>query len=188
MRRVDRLAAALSRVRWWAALAAVVLFGLFTALVLPAQARAGAFYTALYAAPDTSWWYRPDDLYAAGEAWGPAGRSAYVQARVTFDVLWPLVYGAFLVVTLAWTWARTTAPGSRWRRVALLPVLVVALDYAENLCTATVMARYPARTPVLAELAPVFTGAKWLTLSACFLLLGVGLVGIAIGAVRRRRE
>ena len=182
MKVVDRVAAGLARgVRGWMAVAAVVLFAVFTATVLPAQAEAGAFYTDRYPAPDTSLWYSPDDLYAAAEAWGPDGRAAYVRARVTFDVIWPLVYGTFLLTTLAWVWARGTAPGSRWRWVALLPVVVVALDYAENICAATVMARYPTRTPVLAELAPFFTAGKWLTLAASFVLLAIGVV-IAIAA------
>ena len=103
MKVVDRVAAGLARgVRGWMAVAAVVLFAVFTATVLPAQAEAGAFYTVRYAAPDTSLWYSPDDLYAAAEAWGPDGRAAYVYARLTFDVIWPPVYGAFLVATLAW--------------------------------------------------------------------------------------
>ncbi|TRY19529.1 hypothetical protein FOJ82_01095 [Tessaracoccus rhinocerotis] len=95
---------------------------------------------------------------------------------MTFDVVWPIVYGFFLLTTLAWAWARGTAAGSRWRAVGLLPVVAVALDYAENVCTATVMARYPARTPVLAELAPIFTAGKWLALSASFLLLAIGSI------------
>lgn len=177
MKVVERVAERLAHgVRGWMALGAVVLFALFTAMVLPAQAEAGAFYTVRYAAPDTSVWYSPDDLYAAAEAWGPEGRAAYVHARVTFAVIWPLVYGTFLLTTLAWVLARGTASGSRWRWVALLPVVAVALDYAENTCTATVMARYPARTPVLAELAPLFTAGKWLVLSASFLLLAIGLI------------
>lgn len=177
MKVVDRVAAGLARgVRGWMAVAAVVLFAVFTATALPAQAEAGAFYTDRYAAPDTSLWYSPDDLYAAAEAWGSDGRAAYVRARVTFDVIWPLVYGAFLLTTLAWVWARGTAPGTRWRWVALLPVVAVALDYAENICAAMVMARYPARTPVLAELAPLFTTGKWLALSASFMLLGIGVI------------
>lgn len=177
MKLLERVAARLAHgVRGWMALGTVVLFALFTALVLPAQAELGAFYTVRHAAPDTSLWYSPDDLYAAAEAWGRDGRSAYVQARVTFDVVWPIVYGAFLLTTLAWAWARGTAAGSRWRVVALLPLVAVALDYAENSCTATVMARYPARTPVLAELAPIFTAGKWLTLSASFLLLAIGSI------------
>ena len=189
MSAVERVAERLAHgVRGWMAVAATVLFALFIALVLPAQAEAGSFYTIRYAAPDTSLWYSPGDLYAAAEAWGPEGRAAYVNARVTFDVIWPLVYGAALLTTLAWVWARATAPGSRWRRVALLPVVVVALDYAENICTATVMARYPARTPVLAELAPLFTAGKWLTLSAGFLLLGVGVIVALVARWRARRR
>jgi len=185
---VERVAERLAHGVWgWMALGAVVLFVLFTAMVLPAQAEVGAFYTVRYAAPDTSVWYFPDDLYAAAEAWGREGRAAYVHARVTFDVIWPLVYGTFLLTTLAWVWARGTAAGSRWRGVALLPIVGVALDYAENVCTATVMARYPARTPVLAELAPLFTAGKWLALSASFLLLGIGVI-IALAARWRARS
>ena len=184
---VKRSAERLARgVRGWMAVGTMLLFVLFTAMVLPAQAEAGAFYTDSYAAPDTSLWYSPGDLYAAAEAWGRDGRAAYVQARVTFDVIWPLVYGTFLLTTLAWVWARATAAGSRWRGVALLPVVTVMLDYAENVCTATVMARYPARTPVLAELASLFTAGKWLTLSASFLLLGIGVI-IALAARWRAR-
>ena len=165
----------------------MVLFAVFTAIVLPAQAEAGASYTVRYAAPDTSVWYVPDDLYAAAEAWGRDGRAAYVHARVTFDVIWPMVNGTFLLTTLAWVWVRGTASGSRWRRVALLPVVAVALDYAENICTATVMARYSARTPVLAELAPLFTAGKWLALPASFMLLAIGVI-IALTARWRARS
>ena len=187
MKVVDRVAAGLARgVRGWMAVAAVVLFAVFTATVLPAQAEAGAFYTDRYPAPDTSLWYSPDDLYAAAEAWGSDGRAAYVYARVTFDVIWPLVYGAFLVTTLAWAWARGTAPGSRWRAVALLPIVAVALDYAENICAATVMARYPARAPVLAGLGAFFTARRWHALSASFMLLGIG-VNVAVVAWWRGR-
>ena len=177
MKVVGRVAERLANgVRGWLVLGAVLLFVLFAAMVLPAQVEAGAFCTVRHAAPDTSLWYFPEDLYAAAEAWGRDGRAAYVHARVTFDVIWPMVYGTLLLTTLAWVWARGTAAGSRWRGVALLPVVAVMLDYAENICTATVMARYPARTPVLAELAPLFTAGKWLTLSASFMLLGIGVI------------
>ncbi len=184
---LDRVAGWLAeRVRWWMAVAGLALFVLFIAVVLPAQAAAGSFYTSLHPAPDTERWYAPEDLYTAAAAWGEAGRAAYVRARITFDVVWPLAYGTFLLTALTWAWARATAPGSRWRRIALLPVLVVLLDYAENVCTATVVARYPARTPVLDVLAPVFTAAKWLTLSGCFALMIVGLVAALVVAIRRR--
>ena len=50
------------------------------------------------------------------------------------------------------------------------------------------MARYPARTPVLAELAPLFTAGKWLTLSAGFLLLGIGVIIALTVRWRARRS
>lgn len=82
---------------------------------------------------------------------------------------------------------RSIVIGSRWRGVALLPIVAVALDYAENICTAMVMARYPAWTPVLAELAPLFTAGKWLTLSASFKLLAISVI-IALTARWRARS
>ena len=106
---VERVAERLARgVRGWMALGAVLLFVLFAAMVLPAQVEAGAFYTVRHAAPDTSLWYFPEDLYAAAEAWGRDGRAAYVHARVTFDVIWPMVYGTLLLTTLAWSTVFTT--------------------------------------------------------------------------------
>lgn len=186
--RLDRLAHWLSKVSLWWVLAGVALFAAFTATVLPWQASLSAAYTHGFRAPDSSFWYTADDLYASAEAWEADGRAAYVIARVTFDVVWPLVYGVFLTASLGWLLGRCTQTGSRWRRLALLPGLAVLLDYAENLCTATVMARYPARTPVLAELAPVFTAAKWMLLSGCFVLLLAALVAAGVSGFRSRRR
>ena len=174
------------RVSWWLALSGLILFIAFTATVLPWQADISASYSHGVRAPDTSFWYTAADLYAAAEAWGPDGRAAYVLARITFDVVWPLVYGFFLVTALAWLWARVVWPGRRWRRVALLPILVVLCDYAENACTATVIARYPERTLLVADLAALFTVAKWILLGSCFVLLAVGVVGAVLRWRRTR--
>lgn len=182
---LDRLADRLSRVSGWWPLATLAVFAIFIATVLPWQASISASYTGAAPAPDTSRWYTAADLYAAAEAWGPEGRSKYVVARLSFDVVWPLVYGSFLVTSLAWLGARTTRPGSRWRCLSLLPVMVVLLDYAENLCTAIVMARYPAPTPVLADLAGPFTAAKWALLLLSFLLLAIAVVAAVLTRVRR---
>lgn len=177
-----------ARISTCLAILGVVLFLVFTSTVLPWQAEVSSAYTDSFAAPDGSFWYSAADLYAAAEAWGESGRSAYVFARVTFDVVWPLVYGFFLTTSLAWLFARATVAGSRWRRLALLPTLVVLLDYAENLCTATVMARFPDRTPVLAQLASAFTAGKWVLLAGCFGLLFVGALAAVLARIRSARR
>ena len=167
----------------WAALAALVVFLLFTALVLPRQSTQAA--SAEAGSPDTSLWYTPDELYRMAEAYGAQGRRAYIRARFTFDLVWPLVYGAFLGTAISWLYARAFARAfasafatgkSPWLLANLAPVLGVLLDYLENLATSLVMLRYPNRTPVIDILAPVLTLVKWVFVGGSFVLLVVGLL------------
>ena len=160
----------------WVTLAALIVFVLFTALVLPGQSAQEGSEADDVGSPDLSLWYAPADLYRMAEAYGPEGRQAYIRARFTFDVAWPLVYGAFLVTAISWLYARAFAPGSSWRWANLAPLLGVLFDFAENLATSLVMARYPARTPGIDVVAPVFTLVKWVLVGGSFVLLVVGAV------------
>jgi hypothetical protein len=65
-------------------------------------------------------------------------------------------------------------------------LLGALFDYLENVSTSLVMGRYPAQTPVVDLLAPLFTALKWGLLGVSFLLLLVGVV-VAIGRWIRRR-
>jgi hypothetical protein len=169
--------------RWYCALASLVVFVTFLATVSTAQAERTDEYAADVDLPDTSAWYTPSDVYAAAEAIGQAGRDSYVEARYTFDVVWPLVYTVFFVVLLSWAFHRATDPGTRRRLVNLFPLVPLVLDYLENLTASIVMTRYPDETPVVAHLMPVFSLLKWATLSACFALVVVG----AVATLLRRR-
>jgi hypothetical protein len=162
----------------WVALAALIGFVLFITLVLPRQATQAASESADAGSPDTSLWYSADELYRMAEAYGAQGRQAYIRARFTFDLVWPLVYGAFLGTAISWLYARAIAPGSRWRLANLAPVLGVLLDYLENLATSLVMLRYPNRTPVVDTLAPVLTLVKWAFVVGSYVLLLVGIVAV----------
>jgi len=167
----------------WVTLLATIVFILFTALVLPRQATEAEIVSSGTGSPDTSFWYTPDDLYQITEAYGPAGRQAYVRARWTFDLVWPLVYAAFLSLTISWTFQRAFAAKSRWQLANLVPVAGMLLDYLENSATSLVMARYPALTPGIAHLAPLFTLTKWVFVNGSFVLLLIGI----IAALWRRR-
>jgi hypothetical protein len=166
------------------ALVSTVVFVGFTAAVLPWQAGIARDYTEGAGSPDSSFFYTRDQLYAFAEAYGADGRSSYVLARITFDVVWPLVYTAALVLVTGWLLRRCTSPGDWLRLVVLLPVAALLADYAENLCTAVVMARWPETTDVLASLAGVCTALKWTTLSLAFLAVPVLAV---VALVRHRR-
>lgn len=168
------------------ALAGLIIFLLFTALVLPGQSRQAESSAGGAGSPDTSFFYAPSDLYAMAEAYGPEGRQAYVRARATFDVAWPIAYTLFLGTAISWLFGKAFPPGSPWRLANLVPVLGLLLDYLENASTSLVMARYPARTPVIDLLAPLFTAAKWVFVAGSFLVLVAGI--IALVARRRRRR
>jgi len=172
----------------WVALSALVVFVLFTALVLPGQSAQAEGEAADAGSPDLSLWYSPGDLYRMAEAYGEQGRKAYVRARFTFDLVWPVVYGAFLTTAIGWLYTRAFAPDSRWRLANLAPPLGVVLDYMENVSTSVVMLRYPNRTPVVDTLAPIFTGVKWVFVGASFVLLVVGMAVAAWQWARARHR
>lgn len=160
----------------WIALLALVIFILFVTLVLPSQSSQADEYSSEAMTPDLTFYYSADELYLSADAFGAAGRMAYIRERFTFDLIWPLVYAFFLVTAISWIIPRGFAAGSTWHYANLLPLAGMLMDYLENISTSIVIYRFPAATPILDSLATVFTMLKWITLSASFLLLGIGLL------------
>ena len=162
----------------WVALTALAIFLLFTALVLPRQASTAEANTGGAWTPDLSFYYTADELYQLAAAYGAEGRAAYIQARFTFDLVWPLVYVLFLTTAIGWLFRKAFPPGSPWQLSNLVPLFGMLFDYLENIATSLVMARYPAPISIIAALAPIFTMLKWACVGGSFVLL---LVGIAAG-------
>jgi len=162
----------------WVTLVATLIFFLFVALVAPGQAQKAEEVSGEAGTPDLSFFYTPDDLYHMAESYGEQGRQDYVRARFTFDLAFPLVYTFFLVTAISWLFGRAFPPGSRWQYANLAPLAAILLDFGENITTSLVMARYPAQTPIIAALAPVFTATKWVMVGASILLLIIGLAAV----------
>jgi cellulose synthase/poly-beta-1,6-N-acetylglucosamine synthase-like glycosyltransferase len=110
------------------------------------------------------------------EAYGVGGREAYIKARFTFDLIWPVVYTFFLTVSISWLFSRAFDPDSFWRRLNLVPVFAMAFDYLENISSSLIMLRYPQETPVVVTLAPIFTMLKWILISGSIILLLLGVI------------
>jgi hypothetical protein len=161
---------------WWLALTSIVIFAAFAATVLPEQAERTESFSNGAQAPDTSLYYSADDLREVAEAYGPDGRDEYVTDRYTFDVAWPIVYLFFLTTTVSWLLSSRLGRRNRWRLLNLLPLLAFLFDIAENVSVSVVLSRYPDSTPVLADVAFVFTAAKWVTINLAFVALVAGIV------------
>jgi len=140
---------------------ALVIFALFNTFVLPGQAAAAQEISAGAGSPDLSFYYSADDLYAMAEAYGEQGRSAYIRARFTFDVIWPLVFTFFMVTSISWLSKRNFSKDSQWQMANILPIFGASFDYLENISNAIVMARYPESSAFFANFAGFATSLKW---------------------------
>jgi len=171
----------------WLALAGLIIFMVFTALVLPGQAAQAETYSGDVGSPDSSFFYTADQVYQFAETYGPQGRRSYIQARWTFDVAWPLVYTLFLATAITWLTKKAGQQNGPLKSINIIPVFAMTLDFLENTATSIVMARYPLKTPVVAHLSGFFTTLKWLLIGGSFLALFVVLVMAVITKVREMR-
>ena len=154
----------------WVALISTIVFLIFSATVLPDQSAKAAVYSAEIGSPDLSLFYSPADLYQIAEQYGQSGRQAYVRARFTFDLAFPLVYGAFLLFPSAWALGKMTNENNRRRLLVFIPLLAVLFDLLENAFAAIVISRYPQSSGIVAVLAPFFTLFKWIFVGSGFAL------------------
>jgi hypothetical protein len=168
--------------RWWIVAIATAVFAVFIGVVLPSQAAIAEEETGAGPSPDSSFFYTPADLYEMAESYGEAGRAAYIRARFTFDLVWPLAYLFFLATTLSLLLRHAFRSPSRMQTANLLPLFGALFDYLENIGAALVMARYPQTTIIVDLLTPIFTMLKWVAIGGSFALLLVA----AILAVWRR--
>lgn len=171
----------------WVVLAALGIFVFFLAIALPSQTtQMTGDERGLI--PDLHLFYSANDLYQMAEALGQQGRAAHIRGRLTFDLIWPIIYAVFLVSALSWLARRGFPQDSPWQMANLAPLAAVLCDYLENGTTSLVMARYPAPTLVVAELAGVFTLSKWIFVGISAVLVLAGLAGWATYHLTRNRH
>ena len=167
------------------AILSTVIMLLFLMLVMPGETAKAAVYSAQTGTPDTTAIYSVDRLLGLAAAYGAQGRQAYIHARFTFDLAFPLVYGFFLSICTSWMLKRLLSLNGRWRHLNLLPLGAVLFDLLENICAVIVMAAYPAVPSIAAYLAVVFTPVKWLFVGASFGLLAAASVGAILHSRRK---
>lgn len=170
----------------WVALVALVIFVVFSALTLPGQSAMAEEYSQGTGSPDTSLFYNGDDLYRMAELYGPEGRAAYLKARWTFDLAFPLVYTFFLVTAASWLLNRILPEESRWRLLNLVPIAAMLLDLLENTTTSLVMSRFPLHCPPGELLAPLFTPLKWLFVGGSFIILVVSFFIAVVKSLQKK--
>lgn len=131
--------------------------------------------------------FTEEEAFALFTKYGEEGRRLYFRLELV-DILYPLAYGAFLALCLAYLLPRVFSPPSAVRRLALLPALAVLMDYAENVGLITMVTTYPERWPRLGTAAGIFNVVKWSLVGVCVALAVTSLLGWGLKMLRRRRE
>lgn len=154
-----------------AVLLSLALFILFLWLVLPAEAERSDEDLGSTASPDTSFYYTKSELYQIAEDYGFEGRMFYIDSRITFDIVWPFIYTIFLISGISWIANKIILEGSWVRKLNLVPIGALIMDFLENISNMIIMFRYPTPTDLLASLAGVFTALKWVLVGGSFVIL-----------------
>jgi hypothetical protein len=161
----------------------IPLFGFigFMIFILPNEADK-SMALGLTQSPDTMFFYTRGQLYQIALDYGEEGRAFYIHQRFTFDFIWPLAYGFFLVSILIYLGQKIKKP--MYKKAYMIPIISVALDYLENSMTAIVMYRFPKETRFIGDLAGFVTSLKWLFLTFSFVLI---IVLICVVVFKKKR-
>lgn len=152
-----------------------ILFLVFTATVLPGQSKQARDQSG-DTSPDMSFFITVEELYKIAESYGENGRDAYIRARFTFDLVWPIVYTFFLASGISWLFLRSSLSETNFQKANLIPVIGMVLDYLENISASIVMLRYPSRTQFFDIATIIATPLKWVFVGGSFLILLIGFV------------
>jgi hypothetical protein len=137
--------------------------------------------------PDLLQGFTAADLYTRLEAFGNEGRRVYLRAELV-DLVYPLVYGFFFAFLIALPARRLLRDASPWRLLCLAPLAATLLDYLENACFFAILLRWPARLDAVASLAGIFNVGKWLCFGVTLPATALGLVALAVTAVRGKPD
>ncbi len=109
--------------------------------------------------------------------YGDAGRVYYRRTELTLDILYPLAYAAFFSLILSLL-MQTLPLDSGLRRWNILPFIMLAFDYVEDVFIVMMLSNYPDWSDTTAMLCAVFRLLKWATFA--------GTVGVILVLVIRR--
>jgi hypothetical protein len=82
-----------------------------------------------------------------------------------------LIYTFFLTSGISWLFKHLPEKNNSFKRLNLLPLGAMLLDFLENINAAGAIGAYPSARPILACLAAIATPLKWLLVGASFLSL-----------------
>jgi hypothetical protein len=132
---------------------------------------------------DTRFAWDQHDARGFLSALGGEGRRLYALALL-IDTLYGLTFPVTGTLVLAWISGRLVTPSNPLRWVMLLPVLAGALDLSENVGILGLLALFPSVPSALGVALGLVTAAKLILVNLTTVLTILGLVVLAVVAMR----
>jgi hypothetical protein len=126
--------------------------------------------------------YSPAEAFARVAALGPDGRQFYALIELTADVIYPIIYGLFFSLAIAYCLRALGA--ERLRAAALLPLAGAVFDLLENAGIVTLLLTFPQTLTAVAVLASLATTIKWVFALSAMAVLLIALVALAARRLR----
>ena len=184
------LNALLKRLEPWATrrniLLLLAVFIVINAGILPVAGARIESYSGGVGPLDLMLGYTPADAYAALAAYGDEGRPFYLLIELTVDLLYALVYALFFALTIIYCLTQVLPPGHVLQRAALVPLLAMLADFAENAGIAWLLLNYPNRLDGVASLAGTITAIKWIFAVAAMIATAAALIALVVQRVRSK--
>lgn len=145
-----------------------ILFILTIIFILPFMSNLAEELIGTSESIDTGFHNDVSQLYEIRELYGHNGRYYYVILRITFDLIWPLIYFLFFASITGYL-SKHIKESSTHRYINYLPVIALLLDYLENTLAIIFMGIYPYRSDLLVFLIIIISLNKWVWIGFNFL-------------------
>lgn len=155
----------------WVALLFLIIFFVYTSTEVISQKEKADQYQGEVGSIDLNFWYTAEDVFEMAEFYGEEGRNEYIHSRLSFDVIFPLLYTAFLVTTISFLGKVQFGEGDKFLLLNWVPIIGMIFDFLENGLGVLIMNNYPERLTALASISPFVTMLKWVFVSGSFVLV-----------------
>ncbi len=128
---------------------------------------------------DLKFSYSPETARAIIGAYSEAARSFAIKFGLIADTIYPLAYTFFFTITLSWILKSLSAYNIKVKHLHLFPLLILLLDYCENIGIASLMASYPNFSDLQVYITSFLTSLKWGMVGILIAIILSGLVALA---------
>lgn len=126
------------------------------------------------------------DIYQYLEQVGSDGRAILKKIYHFHDFLFPLIYGGFYLLSIAYL-IRRISKNKRWLLFLIVPLLMVVFDYIENFSILKLINAYPEKLVGLAGMLSAITLMKWSLGIVAGIILITSLIIHLIRKYRKKR-